>query len=107
MKRGTLSADIIAPSTYKQSACPLTTSCQAEITVCSIDVGVASPFRCPRIKLTMPYWSRGGGALQSPQSPPTESILTALLNDITTVPDNFVLVLDDYHVLDAKLLDTA
>ena len=43
------------------------------------------------------------GALQSPQPPPTEAILTALLNEITTVPDNpFVLVLDDYHVIQAK-----
>ena len=30
-----------------------------------------------------------------PQPPPTESILTALLNEITTVPDNFILVLDE------------
>ena len=45
------------------------------------------------------------GMLQSPQPPPTESILTALLNEITTVPDNFTLVLDDYHVIDAKPVD--
>jgi len=42
-----------------------------------------------------------------PQSPSTESILTALLNEITTIPDNFVLVLDDYHVIDAKPVDNA
>jgi len=47
------------------------------------------------------------GVLQSPQPPPTESILTALLNEITTIPDNFVLVLDDYHVIDAKPVDNA
>ena len=47
------------------------------------------------------------GLLQSPQPPPTEAILTALLNEITTIPDNFVLVLDDYHVLDAKPVDNA
>jgi LuxR family transcriptional regulator, maltose regulon positive regulatory protein len=46
-------------------------------------------------------------ALQSPQPPPTESILTNLLNEITTIPNNFVLVLDDYHVLDAKPVDNA
>jgi LuxR family maltose regulon positive regulatory protein len=45
--------------------------------------------------------------LHSPQPPPAESILTALLNEITTVPDNFVLVLDDYHVIDAKPVDKA
>jgi len=47
------------------------------------------------------------GALQSPQPPPTESILTALLNEIATAPDDFVLVLDDYHVIDAKPVDDA
>ncbi len=45
--------------------------------------------------------------LQSPPPPSTESILTALLNEITTIPDNFVLVLDDYHVIDAKPVDNA
>ncbi len=47
------------------------------------------------------------GVLQSPQPPPTEAILTALLNDITTVSDHFALVLDDYHVIDAKPIDHA
>src|SRR5205823_5225857 len=47
------------------------------------------------------------GALQSPQPPPTESILTALLNEITAIPDKFVRVLDDYHVIEAKPVDHA
>src|SRR5947208_4981199 len=47
------------------------------------------------------------GVLQSPQPPPSEAILTALLNVITTLPDHFVLVLDDYHVIDAKPVDMA
>ncbi|MCK6629718.1 MAG: hypothetical protein L6R45_31650 [Anaerolineae bacterium] len=38
--------------------------------------------------------------LQAPQSPALELILTNLLNDITTFPDNFTLVLDDYHVIE-------
>jgi LuxR family transcriptional regulator, maltose regulon positive regulatory protein len=46
-------------------------------------------------------------ALQSIQSPPNESILTALLNEITTIPNNFVLVLDDYHLIDAQSVDKA
>ncbi len=46
-------------------------------------------------------------ALQSPQPPPAQSILTALLNDLTSIPDPFVLVLDDYHVLEAKGVDEA
>ena len=47
------------------------------------------------------------GVLQSPQSPPTESILTILLNEITTLPDNLLLVLEDYHVIDARPVDDA
>ena len=47
------------------------------------------------------------GVLQSPQPPPPESILTALLNEISAIPDPFVLVLDDYHVIDAKPVDSA
>ena len=46
-------------------------------------------------------------ALQSPQPPPAETLLTTLLNEIATLPDSFVLVLDDYHVLDAKPIDRA
>ncbi len=45
--------------------------------------------------------------LHSPQPPPTETILTALLNEITTVPDHVVLVLDDYHMIDTKAVDDA
>ena len=45
--------------------------------------------------------------LQSPQPPSTESHLTALVNEITGFPDNFILVLDDYHVIDSKQVDQA
>ncbi len=47
------------------------------------------------------------GALQSPQPPSLEAILTALLNDLSAIPDQCVLVLDDYHLLDAKPVDQA
>jgi LuxR family maltose regulon positive regulatory protein len=47
------------------------------------------------------------GALQSPQPPPAESILVVLLNEIIARPDDFVLVLDDYHVIDARAVDDA
>jgi LuxR family maltose regulon positive regulatory protein len=46
-------------------------------------------------------------ALQSPQPPSAESLLTALLNEIVALPDNFILVLDDYHVIDSKPVDNA
>ena len=47
------------------------------------------------------------GALQSPQPPPTEALLTALLNEIATIPDDFILVLDDYHMVNAPSVDQA
>ena len=47
------------------------------------------------------------GVLQAPQPPPTESILTILLNEVAIIPGNFVLVLDDYHVIEAKQVDQA
>ena len=39
--------------------------------------------------------------LQSPQPPPGEVILTALVNEIAAVPQPFILILDDYHVIHA------
>lgn len=54
-------------------------------------------------------------ALQSPQPPPIESILTALINEINTLQSHrstdtkagFVLVLDDYHLIEARPVDDA
>jgi LuxR family maltose regulon positive regulatory protein len=37
--------------------------------------------------------------LGSPQPPPIESVLTALINEIASIPEIFALVLDDYHVI--------
>ena len=47
------------------------------------------------------------GALRSPRPPSIESVLTALLNEIIAIEDDFVLVLDDYHVVDARPVDDA
>src|SRR5215212_4401369 len=46
-------------------------------------------------------------ALGSPQPPPTESILTALLNEMAALAEDSVFVLDDYHVIDATAVDDA
>jgi LuxR family maltose regulon positive regulatory protein len=45
--------------------------------------------------------------LQSSQSPPVETTLAALLNEIAIIPDSIVLVLDDYHLVDALPVDNA
>jgi len=46
-------------------------------------------------------------ALQSPQPPQTEAILTALLNEISDVSGHFLLVLDDFHTVDSQAVDQA
>ncbi len=46
-------------------------------------------------------------ALQTPQPPPAHALVTALLNEIAALPNRFILVLDDYHVIEAKTIDDA
>jgi LuxR family transcriptional regulator, maltose regulon positive regulatory protein len=41
------------------------------------------------------------------QPPQTETVLTALLNEISVIPEHFLLILDDYHVIDSKPVDQA
>ncbi len=43
--------------------------------------------------------------LQSPQPLPAQSIFTPLLNELSTIPDNFIIILDDYHIVDSKQVD--
>lgn len=45
--------------------------------------------------------------LSSPQPAPTESILTALLNELAALPFSFILVLDDYHTASSREVDEA
>ncbi|HEX2993645.1 MAG TPA: LuxR C-terminal-related transcriptional regulator [Anaerolineales bacterium] len=45
--------------------------------------------------------------LQSPQPPPVTSILTMLINDITDLPENFSIVLDDYHLIKTQSIHEA
>ena len=40
--------------------------------------------------------------LNAPQTPPFESILTSLVNDIASYTKEFVLILDDYHLIDIQ-----
>src|SRR5262249_1068625 len=46
-------------------------------------------------------------ALQTPQPPPVDVMLTTLVNDITRIQDPFVLVLDDYHAIESQAVDQA
>ena len=46
-------------------------------------------------------------ALQSPQPPPTEAVLTSLINEVTAIPDRIILILDDYHIIESSPVDDA
>ena len=46
-------------------------------------------------------------ALRSPQPPPTETLVADVLNEIADGADSFVLVLDDYHVIDSRPVELA
>ena len=45
--------------------------------------------------------------LQSPKSPSTEIILTPIINEIATIPDRILVVLDDYHLIEAQPVHSA
>src|SRR6266567_2280480 len=87
--------------------------CDRQVAWLSLDAGENDPrlfltYLVAALQTIAPTIGEGAlGVLQSPQPPPSEAILTALLNEITTLPDHFVLVLDDYHVIDAKAVDMA
>jgi LuxR family maltose regulon positive regulatory protein len=72
----------------------------------SLDEGDSDPTRfltyvVSALRMVAPNIGEGVlDALQSPQPPPMESVLTALLNEISALPDKLTLVLDDYHVVD-------
>ncbi len=60
------------------------------------------------LQQVMPAIGKGVlSALHSPQPPSMEALLTVLVNEIASIPDSFVLILDDYHLLDAKPIDQA
>src|SRR5438105_7380085 len=87
--------------------------CDREVAWLSLDKGESDPtvfltYLVAALQTVAPNIGVGVlGALQSPQPPPPEAMLTALLNEITAIPDNFVLVLDDYHVIEAEPVDQA
>ncbi len=45
--------------------------------------------------------------LQSPQLPSTEAILIPLINEIANIPEGILLVLDDYHLINAQQIHVA
>jgi LuxR family maltose regulon positive regulatory protein len=45
--------------------------------------------------------------LQSSPLPPSHTILTLLINDLTAISERFILVLDDYHSIETETIDQA
>lgn len=58
-------------------------------------------------KLGRKLGQRSLSLLHSPQPPPIKVILTTLINEINTVEDDFALILDDYHVVEAPTVHRA
>ena len=54
------------------------------------------------LKTAAPGVGAGALALLQPPEPPGEAGLVTLLNDLDAISDDVVLVLDDYHVIDAR-----
>ena len=79
----------------------------------SLDAGDSDPVRFLAYLVTaLQTISAGIGAgvlaaLESPQPPATDALLTVLLNEIAAIGQEFILVLDDYHLVDAKPVDQA
>ena len=79
----------------------------------SLDKGDSSPPRflaylVAALQTSFPHIGAGvATVLQAPQPPPAEAVLTVLLNEIAAIPDDFILVLDDYHLIDAPEVDAA
>ena len=45
--------------------------------------------------------------LQSPQPAPSEAILTSLINDLADISDDMIIVLDDFHLIEAQHIHNA
>ncbi len=54
-----------------------------------------------------PPVQRALGLLGSSQPPPSTAVLTTLINEVAARPDQFVLVLDDYHLIEAEPIQAA
>ena len=85
--------------------------CQRQVAWLSLDEGDSDPVRfltyfIAALQTVAPasgQWVLA--ALQTPQPPSPVALLTSLVNDIATMPDPFVLVLDDYHLVEETAVD--
>ncbi|WP_235886163.1 LuxR C-terminal-related transcriptional regulator [Paenibacillus cymbidii] len=106
---------ISAPAGYGKTTlvCEWLRHCDRPAAWLSLDEGDSELIRfltCMISALQTIEANMGAGVLaafQTPQLPPIELLLTALLNEIAAVPTPFILVLDDYHAVNSKPVDDA
>jgi LuxR family maltose regulon positive regulatory protein len=85
--------------------------CKRLVAWLSLDKGDSDPVRFLSYLVAALQTIRAGigegvlAVLQSPQPPQAEAILTTLLNEISAIPEHFLLILDDYHSTDSQLVD--
>jgi LuxR family transcriptional regulator, maltose regulon positive regulatory protein len=95
------------------SLSPQSSSLSTRVAWLSIDKGDSDPSRfltylVAAVQTVAPHiGAEVSEILKAPQPPPIESLLTSLLNEMTSIPDDIILVLDDYHLLDSKPVDDA
>jgi LuxR family transcriptional regulator, maltose regulon positive regulatory protein len=87
------------------------TDCGRPVAWLSLDEGDNDPVRFITYLIAALQTIKAGlgegvlSTLQSHQQPQVEMALTTLLNEISSIPDSFLLILDDYHVIDSKPVD--
>src|SRR5215217_5132476 len=83
------------------------------VTWLSVDSGDNDPARFWRYLVTATDQLQPGSGttalalLGSPQPPPIEAVLTTVLNELGTMPAEAMLVLDDYHLIEARAIHEA
>lgn len=106
---------ISAPASFGQTtlANEWISQCEREVVWLSLDDGDSDLTRFLSYLIAALQTIKAGigesllAMLQSHQPPQTETILTTLLNDLGSITRDFVLVLDDYHVIGSKPIDDA
>ena len=66
------------------------------------DPGVFWPYLVAAFDRAAPGVAASARSLLQSHQPPIEAVLDTLLNDLDTIPNDVVLVLDDYHVIETR-----
>ncbi|MBA4384259.1 MAG: helix-turn-helix transcriptional regulator [Anaerolinea sp.] len=108
---------VSAPAGFSKTSlvCEWLSECRCLVAWLSLDEGDSDPIRFLNYMIAaLQTISKDVGnealkVVQTTESVTTinENILTTLLNDISTINEKFILVLDDYHLINSKKIDFA